>query len=98
MQFAAECEAVGTRISTSKSEAMALSRKSVDCLLRVGNESLPQVKEFKHLGVLFMGEGTLERDIGQRIGPEGWVLCLLYRTKLSIYKSTFFPTLTYGHE
>ena len=33
------------RISTSKSEAMVLSRKSVDCLLRVGNESLPQVKD-----------------------------------------------------
>ena len=34
-QFAAECEAAGMRISTSKSEAMVLSRKPVDCLLQV---------------------------------------------------------------
>ena len=49
-QFVAECEAAGMRISTSKSEAMVLSRKPVDCLLRVGNECLPQVKELKYLG------------------------------------------------
>ena len=34
-RFAAECEAAGMRISTSKSEIMVLSRKRVDCLLRV---------------------------------------------------------------
>ena len=34
-QFVAECEAAGMRISTSKSEAMVLSRKPEDCLLRV---------------------------------------------------------------
>ena len=97
-------------ISTSKSEAMVLSRKLMDCLLRVGNESLPQVKEFKYLGVLFTSEGTREREIGRRIGAAGGaVLHSLYRTivtkrelsrkaKLSIYRSIFFPTLTYGHE
>ena len=36
-RFTAECEAAGMRISTSKSEAMVLSRKPMDCLLRVGN-------------------------------------------------------------
>ena len=34
--FAAECEAVGMRISTSKSEALVLSRKPMDCLLQLG--------------------------------------------------------------
>jgi len=29
--FAAECEATGMRVSTSKSEAMMLCRKPVDC-------------------------------------------------------------------
>ncbi|XP_066513109.1 uncharacterized protein [Hoplias malabaricus] len=52
-QFAAECEAVGMRISTSKSESMVLSRKRVECSLQVGSETLPQVEEFKYLGVLF---------------------------------------------
>ncbi|KAI3376363.1 hypothetical protein L3Q82_016831 [Scortum barcoo] len=52
-RFAAECEAAGMRISTSKSEAMVLDRKRVACPLRVGGEVLPQVEEFKYLGVLF---------------------------------------------
>ena len=46
-QFVAECEAAGMKISTSKSEAIVVSRKPVNCLLCVGNVSLPQVKEFK---------------------------------------------------
>ena len=57
----------GIRISTAESEAMTLSRKPLDYLLRVGNESLPQIKEFKYLRVLFTSEGTMEREIGQRI-------------------------------
>ncbi|KAI3357068.1 hypothetical protein L3Q82_015455, partial [Scortum barcoo] len=44
-RFAAECEAAGMRISTSKSEAMVLDRKRVACPLRVGGEVLPQVEE-----------------------------------------------------
>uniref|UniRef100_A0A8C5CGF6 Reverse transcriptase domain-containing protein n=1 Tax=Gadus morhua TaxID=8049 RepID=A0A8C5CGF6_GADMO len=79
-RLAAECEAAGMRISTAKSESMTLSRKPVDCLLRVGNESLAQVKEFKYLGVLFASEGTMEREIGRRIGAAGAVLRSLYRT------------------
>ncbi len=34
--FAAECEAAGMRISTSKSEATVIRRKKVACLLQVG--------------------------------------------------------------
>ncbi|KAI3355523.1 hypothetical protein L3Q82_017908 [Scortum barcoo] len=37
-QFAAECEAAGMRISTSKSEAMVLDRKRVACPLQGGVE------------------------------------------------------------
>ncbi|KAI3366823.1 hypothetical protein L3Q82_009232 [Scortum barcoo] len=49
-----ECEAAGMRISTSKSEAMVLDRKRVVCALSgwVEVEVLPQVEEFKYLGVL----------------------------------------------
>ena len=77
-QFTAKCETAGMRISTSKSEAMVLSRKSVDCLLRVGNESLPQVKEFKYLRVLFTSEGMIDRIVG----AAGAVLHVLHRTVL----------------
>ncbi|KAI3369434.1 hypothetical protein L3Q82_007661 [Scortum barcoo] len=107
--FAAECEAAGMRISTSKSEAMVLDRKRVACPLRVGGEVLPQVEEFKYLGVLFTSEGKMEREIDRRIGAASAVMRSVYRTvvvkkelsrkaKLSIYRSIYVPTLTYGHE
>ncbi|KAI3352448.1 hypothetical protein L3Q82_005402 [Scortum barcoo] len=109
-RFAAECEAAGMRISTSKSEAMVLDRKRVACPLRVGGEVLPQVEEFKYLGVLFTSEGKMEREIDRRIGAaSAAVMRSVYRTvvvkkelsrkaKLSIYRSIYVPTLTYGHE
>ncbi|TWW74379.1 hypothetical protein D4764_14G0003810 [Takifugu flavidus] len=101
--FAAACEAAGIKISTSKSEAMVLNRKKVECLLRV------KVEEFKYLGVLFTSEGRMEQDIDRRIGASSAVIRTLNRSvvvkrelsqkaKLSIYRSIFVPTLTYGHE
>lgn len=48
-RFAAECEAAGMRISTSKSVAWVLSWKRAECPLRVREEVLPQEEEFKHL-------------------------------------------------
>ena len=53
------CEAAGMRIITSKSEAMVLSRKGVDCQLQVG-ESFPQVEEFKYLRVLSMSDRKMK--------------------------------------
>ncbi|KAI3377397.1 hypothetical protein L3Q82_008587, partial [Scortum barcoo] len=109
-RFAAECEAAGMRISTSKSEAMVLDRKRVVCPLRVSGEVLPQVEEFKYLGVLFTSEGKMEREIDRRIGAASAVMRSVYRTVVvkkelsrkkrssSIYRSIYVPTLTYGHE
>ncbi|KAI3364954.1 hypothetical protein L3Q82_001118 [Scortum barcoo] len=81
-RFAAECEAAGMRISTSKSEAMVLSTgKGVVCPLRVSGEVLPQVEEFKYLGVLFASEGKMEREIDRRIGAaSGSYAVMVYRT------------------
>ena len=67
-RFAAKCEAAGMKISTSKSEAMVLDQKKVACSLRVGGEILPQVEEFKYLGILFTSEGRMEHEIDRRIG------------------------------
>ncbi|MDF4405451.1 reverse transcriptase domain-containing protein, partial [Vibrio parahaemolyticus] len=108
-QFAAECEAAVMRISTSKSEAMVLSRKRVDCPLQVRGEVLPQVEEFKYLGILFTSEGRMEREIDRRIGAASAVMRALNRSvvvkrelsqkaRLLIYRLIYVPTLTYGHE
>ncbi|KAK3539305.1 hypothetical protein QTP86_034177 [Hemibagrus guttatus] len=104
-----ECEAAGMRVSTSKSEAMVLDRKKVACTLQVGGEVLPQVEEFKYLGVLFMSEGRMDREIDRRICATAAVMRSMYwsvvgkkelsrKAKLSIYQSIYVPTLTYGHE
>ncbi|KAL3970507.1 aldehyde oxidase [Sarotherodon galilaeus] len=65
-QFAAKCEAAGMRISTSKSEAMVLSRKRVEGPLQVGDKFLPQVEEFKYFGVLFTSDGRREPEIDRQ--------------------------------
>uniref|UniRef100_A0A3B3BLN8 Reverse transcriptase domain-containing protein n=2 Tax=Oryzias melastigma TaxID=30732 RepID=A0A3B3BLN8_ORYME len=108
-RFAAECEAAGMRVSTAKSEAMVLDRRKVVCPLSVGGVRLPQVEEFKYLGVLFTSDGRSEREIDRRIGAASAIMRSLYRSvvvkrelsqkaKLSIYRSIFVPVLTYGHE
>ncbi|KAK3509762.1 hypothetical protein QTP70_008395 [Hemibagrus guttatus] len=108
-RFAAECEAAGMRVSTSKSKAMVLDQKKVACTLQVGGELLPQVEEFKYLGVLFTSEGRMDREIDRRIGAAAAVMWSMYQSvvvkkelsrkaKLSIYQSIYVPTLTYGHE
>ncbi|KAI3356516.1 hypothetical protein L3Q82_017721 [Scortum barcoo] len=90
-------------------EAMVLDQKRVVCHLRVGGEVLPQVEEFKYLGVLFTSEGKIDRQIDRRIGAASAVMRWVYQTimvkkegsrkaKLSIYQSVYAPTLTYGHE
>uniref|UniRef100_A0A8C6KR66 Reverse transcriptase domain-containing protein n=1 Tax=Nothobranchius furzeri TaxID=105023 RepID=A0A8C6KR66_NOTFU len=105
-RFAAECEAAGMRISTSKSETMVLDRKRVVCQLRVGREVLPQVEEFKYLGVLFTSEGRRDQEIDRRIGSASAVMRTLSRSvvvkrelsqkaRLSIYRSIYVPILTY---
>ncbi|KAK3510818.1 hypothetical protein QTP70_022736 [Hemibagrus guttatus] len=72
--FAAECEAAGMRVSTSKLEAMVLDQKKVACTLQVGGEVLPQVEEFKYLGVLFTSEGRMDREIDRRISAAAAVM------------------------
>ncbi|KAI3365768.1 hypothetical protein L3Q82_000703 [Scortum barcoo] len=70
-RFAAECEAAGMRISTSKSKAMVLDWKRVACPLQVGGEVLPQVEEFKYLGVLFrlrLTGGLVQRPCSYAVG------------------------------
>ncbi|KAK0146713.1 Retrovirus-related Pol polyprotein from type-1 retrotransposable element R2 [Merluccius polli] len=74
-RFAAECKAAGMRITTSKSES---NRIRVECTLRVGDEILPQVEEFKYLGVLFTSEGRMEWEIDRRIGAASAVMWTLH--------------------
>ncbi|KAI3355548.1 hypothetical protein L3Q82_018375 [Scortum barcoo] len=107
-RFAAECEAAGMRISTSKSEAMVLDRKRVACPLQGECErsclkwrsssisgSCSRVRE--RWSVRLTG-GLVQRPqlCGRCTGPS------VVKKELSRKASSRFtgqsPTLTYGHE
>ncbi len=77
--------------------------------LQVGGKFLPQLEEFKYLGVLFTSDGRMECEIDRQIGAVAAAMRMMYRSvvvkkelslklKLSIYRSIYIPTLTYGHE
>ena len=51
-RLVAECEAAGMRISTSKSETMVVSQKRIECALKVLDEVMSQVEEFKYLSLI----------------------------------------------
>ncbi|TWW74494.1 hypothetical protein D4764_14G0004970 [Takifugu flavidus] len=61
---------------------MVLNRKKVECLLRLKEEILPRVEEFKYLGVLFTSEGRMEQDIDRRIGAASAVMRTLHRDRV----------------
>jgi hypothetical protein len=108
-QFDETCSAFGMKISTKKTELMAVSREPKQCNLQLNNNPLNQVSKFKYLGVQFSRDGKQDGEIDQRIGMASGVLRSLYRsvvtkvelskkTKLAIFKSVYRPTLIYGHE
>nr|XP_061842663.1 cytospin-B-like [Nerophis lumbriciformis] len=59
---------------------MVLSWKRVDCTPQVGSEVLPQVEEIKYLGVLFMSERRIDREIDRRAGAASAVMQLLHQS------------------
>ncbi|KAK3573019.1 hypothetical protein QTP86_012244 [Hemibagrus guttatus] len=88
---------------------LSLKQLGWACTLQIGGEVLPQVEEFKYLGVLFTSEGRMDREIDRWIGAAAAVMRSMYRSvvvkkelsrkaKLSIYQSIYVPTLNYGHE
>ncbi|KAI3365324.1 hypothetical protein L3Q82_010414, partial [Scortum barcoo] len=62
------------QILVAAEATLVLDRKRVVCPLRVSAEVLPQVEEFKYLGVLFTSEGKMEREIDRRIGAASAVM------------------------
>ncbi|KAI3362936.1 hypothetical protein L3Q82_011616, partial [Scortum barcoo] len=102
-RFAAECEAAGMRISTSKSEAMVLDRKRVACPLKWRSSSISgscsRVRErwsVRLTGGLVQSVRSYAVGVPDRRGEEGSES----KAKLSIYLpvNLYAPTLTYGHE
>ncbi|KAI3360296.1 hypothetical protein L3Q82_014600 [Scortum barcoo] len=74
-RFAAECEAAGMRISTSKSEAM---------VTRPEKGGVPSPASAELCGSVYRTV-VVKKELSRK-------------AKLSIYRSIYVPTLTYGHE
>lgn len=69
--FAVECKSAG---SLSNFKSGVLCREIVDCSQLIGVKSLPQVKEFKYLGLLFMSEGKLVHEMDRWCGAAAAVI------------------------
>ena len=87
-RFAAECDAAGMKVSTSKTEVMTLSRQPVDCTLYVKGVQLRQVEKCKYLGIMFANDGRQEREIDRRISLASAISRELGRMVVSNVKLT----------
>lgn len=88
---------------------LVLNQKLLARLLHAGQPFLPQVEEFKHLGILFISQGRVECEIDRLIAASAakievlhqsvWVKRVMsHQVKLLIYRSVYVLTLTYGLE
>ncbi|KAK7939602.1 hypothetical protein WMY93_002928 [Mugilogobius chulae] len=92
-RFAAECEAAEMKISSSKSEAMVLDRKRCFALSRWVESPCSKWRSSS-----ISGSCSRVRE-GQSLYRTVVVKKELSRkANLSIYRSIYVPTLTYGHE
>ncbi|KAI3351701.1 hypothetical protein L3Q82_020541 [Scortum barcoo] len=111
-QFAAECEVAGMKNPAPPSPRPWFSTgKEWLALSGLVKEGLPQVEEFKYLGVLFMSEGKIEYKFGRWIGAASAVMQSVYWTvlvkkelsrkaKLSIYQwvqGAYIPSTSGGY-
>ncbi|CAF3293547.1 unnamed protein product [Rotaria sp. Silwood2] len=108
-QLGKVCLEYGMKICEKKTELMVISRENKPTNLHLNNNPLNQVNKFKYFGVQFSSNGKQDGEIDRRIGAASGVLRSLYcsvvtkaelskKTKLSIFKSVYRPTLIYGHE
>lgn len=61
-QLVAMCDLAKIRVCISKSKAMILCQKAMDCFLQ-GIEFLLQAKKSMHLGMLFTSNGTIDQEM-----------------------------------
>ena len=78
--FAAVCDIVGMKISTSKTEVLQFSRNPVQCSMKVDGVSLKQVEKIKYLGVAFMSNGRQDEKLDVRLGKASAAMRALHNS------------------
>ena len=96
-----------TSLSKTKVMSAGKKRRRIDC--QVGNTKLEHLDHFKYLGCVFSQDGSIVSEIESRCSKANAVSSQLRsavfckkevssRTKLSLHRSVFRPTLLYGSE
>src|SRR5678815_4080814 len=96
------------RINEEKTEVMLISKEEEEMNIRVRDQELKQVDQFKYLGVCFGAGNVINIELNSRIEKFNNTLRLLYplirdrnvprKVKIAVYVSILRPILTYGCE
>ena len=78
--FAAACNIVRTKINTSKTEVLYLSKNPDQYSLQVGGVLLKQVEKFKYLEVTFTSEERQDEKLDARSGKASAVMQALHHS------------------
>ena len=97
------------KVNCRKTKMMRVARKSEECEVKIGEETIEQVDAMKYMGVMISSDGSVEKEVEARIGSATQVIGglseivlrrkeLSRNTKLKVMNATMMPTLLYGSE
>jgi hypothetical protein len=92
-----------------KTKTIVIAKNGKKHNIKIGKQQIEQVETFKYLGVQINQEGRIDEEINTRIASSSKLFNaiksgilnhkeIIEKTKLSIYKSTFSPTLSFASE
>ena len=92
-----------------KTRVMRIGRKKDVCKVEVNGQEVEQVEVMKYLGVMISSDGSMDREVEQRIGAASKMIGAIGRTvlgrkeltkdtKVRVVNAMVIPTLTYGCE
>ena len=104
-QLHERCKTYGMKISTSKTEVMAVSKRPDKLDININGTQLKHTNEFTYLGSMFTENGKLDREIEircQKASAVSYQLASLLKhpsistsTKAKLTNAIFLPTLIY---
>ena len=103
-----KCSDYGMSLNAKKTKVMVIDKKEkIQCVIKVGNKELEQVKEYKYLGSWITDNAKCEEEVKRRIGKakaDFWKFKEFLRRdinlklKLRILKIYIFSVVGYGSE
>ena len=106
--FGRVCKSRGLKVNVEKSKVMVVSGENKQCRIKLEDELLEQVSEFKYLGYLLDERGTDDAECGRKVASgrrvAGAIKSLVNTKGLSmectrvLHESMLVQTLLYGSE